>query len=77
MEEIRRAIYTANAIESLNMSLRKIIKNRPSFPSTESVMKLQYLALAKISKKWTMPIRDWGAAVNQFAITYGDRMPQS
>jgi putative transposase len=75
-EEIRRAIYTTNAIESLNMSLRKIIKNRPSFPSVEAVMKLLYLALAKISKKWTMPIRDWGAAINQFAIIYGDRMPQ-
>ena len=76
-EEIRRAIYTTNAIESLNMSLRKIIKNRPSFPSTDAVMKLLYLALAKISKKWTMPIRDWGAAINQFAIIYGDRVPLS
>lgn len=75
-EEIRRAVYTTNAIESLNMSLRKIIKNRPSFPSTDAVMKLLYLALNKISKKWTMPIRDWGAAINQFAIIYGDRMPQ-
>jgi putative transposase len=75
-QEIRRAVYTTNAIESLNMSLRKIIKNRPSFPSTDSVMKLLYLALNKISKKWTMPIRDWGAAINQFAIIYGDRMPQ-
>jgi len=73
-EEIRRAVYTTNAIESLNMSLRKIIKNRPSFPSTDAVMKLLYLALNKIGKKWTMPIRDWGAAMNQFAIIYGDRM---
>jgi putative transposase len=76
-EEIRRAVYTTNAIESLNMSLRKIIKNRPSFPSPDAVMKLLYLALNKISKKWTMPIRDWGAAINQFAIIYGDRMPQA
>jgi putative transposase len=76
-EEIRRAVYTTNAIESLNMSLRKIIKNRPSFPSTDAVMKLLYLALNKISKKWTMPIRDWGSAMNQFSIIYGDRMPQS
>lgn len=75
-EEIRRAVYTTNAIESLNMSLRKIIKNRPSFPSTDAVMKLLYLALNKISKKWTMPIKDWGAAINQFAIIYGDRVPQ-
>jgi putative transposase len=75
-EEIRRAVYTTNTIESLNMSLRKIIKNRPSFPSTDAVMKLLYLALNKISKKWTMPISNWGAAINQFAIIYGDRMPQ-
>lgn len=72
---IRRAVYTTNAIESLNMSLRKIIKNRPSFPSIEAVTKLLYLALNKISKKWTMPIKDWAAAVNQFAIIYGDRVP--
>lgn len=76
-EEIRRAIYTTNAIESLNMSLRKIIKNRASFPSIEAVMKLLYLALTKISKKWTIPIRDWGAAINQFVIIYGDRVPES
>jgi putative transposase len=72
--EIRRAVYTTNAIESLNMSLRKIIKNRPSFPSIDSVTKLLYLALNKIARKWTMPITDWGAAINQFGIIYGDRV---
>ena len=74
-DEIRRAVYTTNAIESLNMSLRKIIKNRGSFPSDEAAMKLLYLALRNISKKWTMPIRDWGAAVNQFAILFDGRVP--
>ena len=74
--EIRRVIYTTNAIESLNMSLRKITKNRGSFPSDEPLLKLFYLAQQNISKKWTMPIRDWKAALNRFTIQFGDRMPQ-
>ena len=73
--DIRKAIYTTNAIESLNMSLRKIIKNRASFPTDESVMKLLFLALRNISKKWTMPIQDWGKAMNQFALHFGERVP--
>jgi putative transposase len=56
--EIRKVIYTTNAIESINMSLRKVIKTRSSFPTDEAVSKLFYLALNNISKKWTMPIRD-------------------
>ena len=59
--EIRKVIYTTNAIESVNMSLRKLTKNRGSFPSDEALLKLFYLALRNISKKWTMPIRDWKA----------------
>ncbi|MDD5383781.1 MAG: IS256 family transposase [Gallionella sp.] len=74
--EIRKVIYTTNAIESVNMSLRKIIKNRGSFPSDEALLKLFYLALNNISKKWTMPIRDWKAALNRFTIQFEDRMPQ-
>lgn len=74
--EIRRVIYTTNAIESVNMSLRKITKNRGSFPSDEALLKLFYLALNNISKKWTMPIRDWKAALNRFNIQFEDRMPQ-
>jgi putative transposase len=74
-EEIRRAIYTTNTIESLNMTLRKIIKNRSLFPNDEAVYKLMYLALKNISKRWTMPIRNWSGAMNQFAIIYGDRVP--
>jgi len=56
--EIRKVIYTTNAIESVNMSLRKITKNRGSFPSDEALVKLFYLALNNISKKWSMPIKD-------------------
>ena len=74
--EIRKVIYTTNAIESVNMSLRKITKNRGSFPTDESLLKLFYLALNNISKKWTMPIRDWKAALNRFTIQFEDRMPQ-
>jgi putative transposase len=74
--EIRRVIYTTNAIESMNMSLRKVSKNRASFPSDEAVMKLFYLAIKNISKKWTMPIRDWKGALNRFSILFEDRMPQ-
>jgi len=56
--EIRKVIYTTNAIESVNMSLRKITKNRGSLPNDEALIKLFYLALKNIGKKWTMPIRD-------------------
>ncbi len=73
--DIRKAIYTTNAIESVNMSLRKVTKNRGSFPSDESMIKLLYLALQNIEKKWTMPIRNWKSALNQFTIIFGDRMP--
>jgi putative transposase len=74
-KEIRKAIYTTNAIESLNMSLRKIIKMRGSFPTDEAAMKLLYLALQNASKKWTMPIQNWSEALNRFAILWPERMP--
>ncbi len=74
-EDIRRAVYTTNAIESLNMSLRKIIKCRSSFPSEEAAFKLLYLALQNAAKKWTMPIPNWSRAMNQFAILYDGRLP--
>lgn len=73
--EIRRAIYTTNTIESLNMTLRKISKNRALFPSDEAVFKLLYLGLRNISKRWTMPIREWSSAMNQFAIIFEGRVP--
>ena len=72
--EIRKVIYTTNAIESVNMSLRKVTKNRGSFPSDEALMKLFYLALRNISQKWTLPIRDWKAALTRFTIQFEDRM---
>jgi putative transposase len=71
--EIRKAIYTTNAIESLNMTLRKVIKNHRSFPTDDAAMKVVYLAIENIAKKWTMPIKDWKAALNRFAIAYEDR----
>jgi putative transposase len=73
--EIRKAIYTTNAIESVNRSLRKISKNRGVFPNTESLLKLYYLALERIAKKWTMPIHNWSEALNRFGIEFGERMP--
>jgi len=73
--DIRRIIYTTNAIESVNMSLRKVTKNRAAFPSDEAVLKLFYLALANISKKWSMPLQNWKAALNRFTILFEDRMP--
>jgi putative transposase len=75
--DIRRAVYTTNTIESLNMTLRKVSKNRALFPSDDAVFKLLYLALRNISKRWTMPIRDWSAAMNQFAILFEGRVPIS
>ena len=75
--EIRKVIYTTNAIESVNMSLRKLTKNRGSFPSDEALLKLFYLALRNISKKWTMPIRDWKAALTRFTIQFGERIFQN
>lgn len=73
--EIRRVIYTTNAIESLNYSMRKLLKNRGAFPSDEAIFKLLYLGLKRVEKKWTMPIRNWKEALNQFVIMYADRVP--
>ena len=71
-EEIRKIIYTTNAIESLNSVIRKAIKNRKIFPNDDSALKLIYLAVSKASKKWTMPLRNWKPALNRFAIEYGN-----
>lgn len=73
--DIRKAIYTTNAIESLNMTLRKVLRNHRSFPTDESAMKVIFLAINNISKKWTMPIRDWKSALNRFAIEFEGRFP--
>jgi putative transposase len=73
--EIRRAIYTTNTIESLNMTLQKVSKNRSLFPNDEAVFKLMYLALRNISQRWTMPTKNWSGALNQFAILFAGRVP--
>jgi transposase-like protein len=66
-------IYTTNAIESLHMRLRKIVKNRGNFPSDKAATKLLFLALRNIEKDWTLPQRTWKQAANQFAIMLGER----
>jgi len=75
-EDIRKVIYTTNAIESVNMSLRKVTRNHRIFPSDEAVFKVIYLAIQNIAKKWTMPIHNWKPALNCFAIEFADRFPQ-
>ena len=69
--DIRRVVYTTNAIESLNYSLQRLIKHRGTFPTDDSIMKVFYLALKNISKKWTLPIQNWKQALNQFVIILG------
>ena len=73
-EEIRKLIYTTNAIESLNYTLRKVTRNRNAFPDDDSVYKIMYLAINNISKKWTMPVQNWGVIINQLSIMFGDRV---
>ncbi len=75
-EEIRRIIYTTNAVESLNYVLRKVTKNRAAFPTDEAALKLLYMALKNHMKKWTMPVPNWGVAMNQFSILFKDRVPE-
>ena len=73
-EDIRKAIYTTNAVESLNSVIRKAIKKRKLFPSDDSARKVVYLAVMDASKKWTMPIRNWKGALNRFIIEFEDRL---
>ena len=72
---IRRAIYTTNAIESVNSVIRKFTRNRKQYPNEESALKLVYLAIHEASKKWTRPIYNWRAALNHFAIIFEGRLP--
>jgi putative transposase len=71
--EIRKMIYTTNAVESLNMSLRKALKTRVAFPSEEAALKVMYLALRNLIKKWESPLH-WKAALNQFTLLWEDRI---
>ena len=73
--EVRKIIYTTNAIESVNSVIRKFTRNRKQYPNEESALKLVYLAIHEASKKWTMPIRNWREALNHFAIIFEDRLP--
>lgn len=70
-KEIRKIIYTTNTIESVNMSLRRVMRYRGSFQNDESLVKLLYLALRNISRRWSLPVHDWKAALNRFAIQFG------
>lgn len=72
--DIRKVIYTTNAVESVNMTLRKASRNHRIFPTDDAVFKVMYLAANNIAKKWTMPLRDWGAAMNQFSIEFEGRI---
>ena len=74
---MRRIIYITNAIDSLHMQVRKIVKNRGHFPSNEAATKLLFLALRNIAKKWTMLYQSWKEAASQFAIMFGDRFTAS
>ena len=72
--DIRKAIYTTNAIESLNSVIRKATKQRKVFPNNQSAMKVVFLAISAASKKWTMPIHHWKLALNRFTIEFGERV---
>ena len=72
--DIRKAIYTTNAVESLNSVIRRVIKKRNVFPTDDSVFKVVWLAIKDASKKWTMPIQNWKQAMNRFMIEFGDRL---
>jgi len=71
---IRKAIYTTNAIESLNSVIRKAIKKRKLFPTDDSAKKVIFLAILEASKNWTMPIKNWKAALNRFMVEFEDRL---
>lgn len=71
--EIRRIIYTTNIIESLNSGVRKYTKTKTIFPHDDAALKVVYMAVNKVEKKWTMPVRDFGIMLQQFLIIFGDR----
>lgn len=75
-KEIRRVIYTTNIVESLNSTLRKAVRNRGHFSTEDGIMKVLYLAIRGVSRKWNMPIREWKQALNHFSILFEDRFPE-
>jgi putative transposase len=72
---IRRALYTTNAIESMNYQVKKVMASRGHFPNDEAVFKLAYLALRNAAEKWTRPIQNWLQALQQFALHFEGRIP--
>jgi putative transposase len=74
--EIRKVIYTTNAVESINAAIRKVTKKRGAFPTPESVRKVLYLAIRKASERWNRPLLDWPPALNHFAIVFEGRVPR-
>ena len=74
--EVRRVIYTTNAIESLNSSYRRINRQRSVFPSPVALMKALYLATTQVTRKWTMPVKNWGGIISELSIMYPDRIPE-
>jgi putative transposase len=74
--EVRKVIYTTNAIESLNATLRKLLHYRGHFPGDEAVMKILYLALTRVERRWDRAIRDWNTVLGQFAVFFKERLPQ-
>jgi putative transposase len=75
--EIRKVIYTTNVIESVNSVIRKFTRNRKQYPNEESALKMVYMAIREASRKWTLPIKNWKAALNHFAILFEGRMPEA
>ena len=75
--EIRRAIYTTNAIEAMHRQVRKVTKSKGAFTSDQALLKLIYLVIQDITKKWTMPIQNWGLTMQQLHIKFGDRIKAS
>jgi len=74
-QEIRRLIYTTNTVEGYHRQIRKVIKNKSSFPTSRAARKLLYLATMDITRKWSAPIRNWPLILNQLAIRFEDRWP--
>ncbi len=74
-QDVRKVIYTTNTIESLHMALCKVTKDRRAFPDDLRLLQLLYLTMVSVTKKWSMPVRDWKAALNRFSVLFGDRMP--
>ena len=75
-QDVRKVIYTTNAIESLNSTYKKLNRQRSVFPSDTALMKALYLSTLQATKRWTQPLRNWGKVYGEFSIMYPDRMPE-